>query len=146
MANGNNKRLKAFVRYDGTGRVVPSSLILARFKPKVGNYKEIDAYECCNPGSTTTTTSSSTTSTTTTNPGYYTWTVYFGEGELDACNQEVSSTVYTSGPDFTGSVLYTDTALTTPVIGGGNVAIVTPGGKFVYTITAGGEATSPVPC
>lgn len=48
MANGNNKRLKAYVRYDGTGRVVPSSLILARFKPKVGNYKEIDAYECCN--------------------------------------------------------------------------------------------------
>lgn len=48
MANGNNKRLKAFVRYDGTGRVVPSSVILARFKPKVGNYKEIDAYECCN--------------------------------------------------------------------------------------------------
>lgn len=48
MANGNNKRLKAFVRYDGTGRVVPSSLILQRFKPAVGNYKEIDAYECCN--------------------------------------------------------------------------------------------------
>lgn len=48
MANGNNKRLKAFVRYDGTGRVVPSSVILARFKPKVGNYKEINAYECCN--------------------------------------------------------------------------------------------------
>lgn len=48
MANGNNKRLKAYVRYDGTGRVVPSSLILARFKPAVGNYKEIDAYECCN--------------------------------------------------------------------------------------------------
>ena len=43
-----NQRLKAYVRYDGTGRVVPSSLILARFKPKVGNYKEIDAYECCN--------------------------------------------------------------------------------------------------
>jgi hypothetical protein len=48
MANGNNKRLKAYVRYDGTGRVVPSSLILARFKPAVGNYQEIDAYECCN--------------------------------------------------------------------------------------------------
>jgi hypothetical protein len=48
MANGNNKRLKAYVRYDGSGRVVPSSVILARFKPKVGNYKEINAYECCN--------------------------------------------------------------------------------------------------
>lgn len=48
MANGNNKRLKAYVRYDGTGRVIAGSLILQRFKPKVGNWKEINAYECCN--------------------------------------------------------------------------------------------------
>jgi hypothetical protein len=63
MANNNNK-LKAYVRYDGTGRVIAGSLILQRFKPKVGNWQEIDANECCNP--TTTTTTSSTTSTTTT--------------------------------------------------------------------------------
>ena len=43
-----NRRLKSFVRYDGTGRVVPSSVILAYSKPKVGNWKEINAYECCN--------------------------------------------------------------------------------------------------
>lgn len=55
MSNNNN-RLKAFVRYDGSGRAIPSSLILARFKPKVGNYQEIDAYECCNFTTTTTTT------------------------------------------------------------------------------------------
>ena len=57
MANSNNK-LKAYVRYDGTGRVIAGSLILQRFKPKVGNWQEIDANECCNyvPGSTTTTT------------------------------------------------------------------------------------------
>ncbi len=57
MANSNN-RLKAYVRYDGTGRVIAGSLILQRFKPKVGNWQEIDANECCNyvPGSTTTTT------------------------------------------------------------------------------------------
>ncbi len=48
MANNNNK-LKAYVRYDGTGRVVAGSLILQRFKPKVGNWQEIDANECCNP-------------------------------------------------------------------------------------------------
>jgi Leucine-rich repeat (LRR) protein len=41
--------LKAFVRFDGTGRIVPSSLILRRKKPKVGNWVEIPAYECCNP-------------------------------------------------------------------------------------------------
>jgi hypothetical protein len=60
MANGNNKRLKAYVRYDGTGRVVPSSLILQRFKPKDGNYQEIDAYECCNYVAPTTTSTTTT--------------------------------------------------------------------------------------
>ena len=67
MANSNN-RLKAYVRYDGTGRVIAGSLILQRFKPKVGNWVEIDANECCNyvPDSTTTTTTTATPTTTTT--------------------------------------------------------------------------------
>ena len=67
MANSNN-RLKAYVRYDGTGRVIAGSLILQRSKPKVGNWQEIDANECCNYVPTTTTTTSSTTTTTTTVP------------------------------------------------------------------------------
>jgi len=66
MANSNN-RLKAYVRYDGTGRVIAGSLILQRSKPKIGNWHEIDANECCNY-TTTTTTSTSTTTTTTTQP------------------------------------------------------------------------------
>jgi hypothetical protein len=67
MANSNNQ-LKAYVRFDGTGRIVPSSLILQRFKPKDGNWQEIDAKECCNfvPTTTTTTTATPTTTTTTT--------------------------------------------------------------------------------
>ncbi len=64
MANSNNQ-LKAYVRFDGTGRIVPSSLILQRFKPKDGNWQEIDAKECCNYIPPTTTTTSSSTSTTT---------------------------------------------------------------------------------
>ena len=52
----NRKDLKAFVRYDGSGRVIPGSLILQRSKPKVGDWKQIDAYECCNPTTTSTTT------------------------------------------------------------------------------------------
>lgn len=45
-----NKRVnKAYVRYDGNGRVIAGSLILNRFKPQVGNWQEIPAYECCNP-------------------------------------------------------------------------------------------------
>jgi hypothetical protein len=67
MANSNNN-LKAYVRFDGTGRVIAGSLILQRFKPKVGNWQEIPANECCNyiPTTTTTTTAAPTTTTTTT--------------------------------------------------------------------------------
>jgi hypothetical protein len=54
MANQN--KLKAYVRYDGTGRVIAGGPILQRFKPKVGNWVEIDAKECCNYVPTTTTT------------------------------------------------------------------------------------------
>lgn len=56
MANGNNPRLKAFVRFDGSGRVVAGSLILRKNKPKVGKWQEITANECCNPITTSTTT------------------------------------------------------------------------------------------
>jgi hypothetical protein len=68
MAQNTNRPLKAYVRFDGTGRIVPSSLILRRKKPKVGKWVEIPAYECCNyiPTSTTTSTSTSTSTTTTT--------------------------------------------------------------------------------
>jgi hypothetical protein len=68
MRNNNNK-LKAFVRFDGSGRIVPSSLIVQAFKPKVGNYKEIDAKECCNYTTTTTSTTAVPTTTTTTTLG-----------------------------------------------------------------------------
>jgi hypothetical protein len=44
----NNRPLKAYVRYDGQGRVVSSSLILRKNKPKVGKWKEVQTYECCN--------------------------------------------------------------------------------------------------
>lgn len=146
MANGNNKRLKAYVRYDGTGRVIAGSLILQRFKPKVGNWKEITAYECCNETPSTTTTTSTLLTTTTTNPGYFTWTVYFGENAEAACAQTTPTLVYTAGPDFTGSVIYTDTALSITLPEGTVLALVTGAGRFTFTINASGEATSPTPC
>ncbi len=65
MATIDKRPLKAYVRFDGTGRIVPSSLILRRKKPKVGKWVEIQAYECCNPTTTSTTTVEPTTSTTT---------------------------------------------------------------------------------
>lgn len=52
--SNNNNKLKAYVRFDGSGRVVSSSLIVQAFKPAVGNWKEIDAKECCNYVPTTT--------------------------------------------------------------------------------------------
>lgn len=64
MAITNARPLKAYVRFDGTGRIVPSSLILRRKMPKVGKWVEIPAYECCNYVPTSTTTTSSTTSST----------------------------------------------------------------------------------
>jgi hypothetical protein len=51
----NQRNLKAFVRFDGSGRVVAGSLILRKQKPKVGNWQEIQGYECCNGATLTTT-------------------------------------------------------------------------------------------
>ena len=45
----NKRDLKAYSRFDGTGRIVPGSTVLRRNKPKNGNWKEVQAYECCNP-------------------------------------------------------------------------------------------------
>lgn len=44
----NKRDLKAFVRYDGSGRVVAGSLILRKSKPKVGKWREVQGYQCCN--------------------------------------------------------------------------------------------------
>jgi cytoskeletal protein RodZ len=61
-------KLKAFVRIDGSGKVIPGGPILQAEKPTVGNWREINAKECCNyvPTSTTTTSSTSSTSSTST--------------------------------------------------------------------------------
>jgi hypothetical protein len=67
MSNS-KKDLKAFVRIDGSGRVVAGSLILRLKKPKVGKWREIPAYECCNPTTTSTTTGAVTTTTTASPP------------------------------------------------------------------------------
>ena len=45
---GNLRDLKAFVRYDGSGRVVAGSLIFRKKKPTVGNFQQIQAFKGCN--------------------------------------------------------------------------------------------------
>lgn len=51
----NQRNLKAFVRYDGSGRAVSGSLILRKNKPKVGNWQQVQGYQCCNDATLTTT-------------------------------------------------------------------------------------------
>lgn len=45
----NKRLLKAWVRFDGNGRVIPGGPLLSAKKPKVGNWVEIQGYLCCNP-------------------------------------------------------------------------------------------------
>jgi hypothetical protein len=66
MGSINSRPLKAYVRFDGSGRIVAGSLILRKNKPKVGKWKEIQAYECCFLTTTSTTTAAPTTTSTTT--------------------------------------------------------------------------------
>lgn len=49
MGTIDKRPLKAYVRFDGSGRIVAGSLILRRKMPKVGKWMEIPAYQCCNP-------------------------------------------------------------------------------------------------
>ena len=98
-----NNKLKAYVRFDGTGRVIAGSLILQRFKPKVGNWVEIDANECCNyvPTTTTTTTTSTPTTTTTTTSTPTTTTTTTPTPGACFC--------YTISNETAGTLLYTYT-------------------------------------
>jgi hypothetical protein len=130
--SNNNNKLKAFVRFDGSGRIIPSSLIVQAFKPKVGNWKEIDAKECCNYTTTTTTTVAPTTTTTSTTitPTTTTTTTgvpinwsfdYSSVSSEVVCNGEGTflTDIYSStSPLVNGMVLYTNSGLTIPVSDG----------------------------
>jgi hypothetical protein len=127
----NQRDLKAFVRYDGSGRVVAGSLVLRKKKPKVGRWEEILTYECCNPTTTTTTTSggtttttsststSTTTTTTTSSVQQYRISATGCQGCPNGCSEDLNSGtfVYAQGPAYaTPRQLYTDSGLTTPFI------------------------------
>ena len=47
-----NTKLRAFARYDGNGKIVPGSNILAREMPKTGNWIEGPVNLCCDAFST----------------------------------------------------------------------------------------------
>lgn len=147
MGSINSRPLKAYVRFDGSGRIVAGSLILRKNKPKVGKWKEIPAYECCNPTTTTSTTAAPTTTTsttvaptttTTTTQTVYNFIGRVGNTSNDACNG-TNETFYTTGPlNFiypqNGNVVYYDEALTQPVT---DLYVASPGVGEVFDCTNG---------
>lgn len=110
MANQN--KLKAWVRYDGTNTVVTAGPIFRASKPKVGNWKQINADLCCN--------GSLTTTTTTTNGGGVTptaWVAYTSYNSTWSCQQinGLNRILYTSVSTLTTGVqLYVDPTLAEP--------------------------------
>lgn len=136
MATSN--KLKAYVRFDGSGRVVPSSVILARFKPKVGNYQEIASTECCEYIPTTTTTSTTTTGDTIVN-----WAL----NTFAACGDPVGTISITyDGPTLcTSTNIYGDLSTVVPMENGD--FLIGYGGQFsVWNLINSGQAISVVPC
>ena len=109
MGSINKRPLKAFVRFDGSGRVVSGSLVLRRKKPKVGNWQEIVAYECCNP--------------TTTAKSYPAGQVSSASDAADACALTLDTVVYlklaTVNVVAVGSIVYNDAAGLNPFDGSG---------------------------
>lgn len=159
MGSINSRPLKAFVRFDGSGRIVAGSLILRKNKPKVGKWKEIQAYECCafTPGSTTTTsttvapttttsTTNASTTTTTTVPAVYSFTGGNGFGSKgEACFAGQSSTYYSNVPENVignGNTIYTDAGLTTPQSLYPYIAIL----GIAYECSGSGVLSSGTPC
>ena len=106
----NQSKLKAWVRYDGTGRVISGGPIFQVNKPKVGNWKQIDANLCCNGALTTTTTTTAGGGVTPT-----AWVGYLSTSTYNSCNEIGGSTtvLYTSTPTIEiGTFFYVDAALT----------------------------------
>lgn len=117
MGSINKRPLNAYVRYDGSGRVVAGSLVLRRKMPKVGNWKQLPqdiAYECCYP--TTSTTSSTTTALVLPAANYS----EAGDA-ADACSETINTPCFIQQAAVAvvsvGDVLYNDAAGNNPVDG-----------------------------
>ena len=145
----NQSKLKAWVRYDGTGRVISGGPIFQVNKPKVGNWKQIDANLCCNGALTTT--------TTTTGGGGITPTAWVGkaadrnyDSAQRACNNpDAIIVLYTSTDTFpipVNTVLYTDAALTTLISTTYPDYVNVSINDWVFGVAYGGSVGSGEPC
>lgn len=142
----NKRDLKAYVRFDGSGRVVPSSLILRKNKPKVGKWQEVQGYECCNSHTLTTTVA---TNLSTANP--LRLKLYCG----NPSSELLSSTGWTTTAGWTGSFSagYTHTTGTTTLtnslaaVSGTNYRIIvtiTGASAGSITVAFGGSSTASI--
>lgn len=130
------KDLKAYVRYDGSGRVVAGSLVFRKKKPKNGRWMEISSNLCCNASGTTTT-------TTTQGGGGVTPTAFvrgYWYDPFSACSTTTQDTMifYSASPTLAQGVrIYADPQLTSPI--GSGFIIYDPGQMQRYTVYAAGE-------
>lgn len=116
------KDLKAYVRYDGSGRVVAGSLVFRKKKPKNGRWVEIPKNLCCNPNP------SSTTTTTTggggVTPTAFTESYWINGNSACTTTTQGSITFYASSSVLApGLPIYMDAGLTIPVSEGIALAI-----------------------
>lgn len=131
------KDLKAYVRYDGNGRVVAGSMVFRKKKPKNGRWYEISSNLCCNPGgnsttttttivptTTTSTTVAPTTTTTSTNvaqiTGYRLGQVQYPDsGTSCMFYSDINDgiTLFAPGGPYSAAQLYYDPQLTMPYTG-----------------------------
>ncbi len=132
MANQN--KLKAWVRYDGTNTVVTAGPIFRASKPKVGNWKQINADLCCNGSITTTTTTTNGGGGVTPTP----WLIRVYFNETNACQdiQAFGSIGYTASNTIEiGTTVWADAALTVPFDTQSFYIIKFSGNDTIYTIT-----------
>lgn len=124
----NQSKLKAWVRYDGTNTVVTAGPIFRAAKPKVGNWRQINADLCCNPSGSSTTTTTTTGNVTPTTVLYSLLSSGAWSNSTDACNAYFTSiqgqyvTVYAAEGQSVPSLvttLYFDAALIYPLQGNG---------------------------
>lgn len=131
------KDLKAYVRYDGSGRVVAGSLVFRKKKPKNGRWSEISSNLCCNANP-----SSTTTTTTQGGGGGVTPTAFVQPYWLntnDSCNTTTAGDLlfYSASTILqSGMTIFQDAALTIPVTEG--LVIYYPMLMTKYVVGAGG--------
>lgn len=142
MAN-NQKKLKAFVRYDGSGRVVASSLILRKNKPRVGRWFEIPTYDCCNDTTSSTTTVAPTTTTTSTTSGLFSGNVNFHPDAAGACSGIGASIIAVTGnaATFCDSTELSGAGIATGLPIGMTFRASVSGSNQVYNVVRNGGST-----